>query len=630
MKKIYTLLFVIAFCLNKSNSYAQVNVQDSLALVDLYNNTDGPHWGHKEYWLTSKPIELWYGVVVRNERVAELHFNNVIQSYKLYPIPVSFGNLSALTFLDFSADKFSSGFSVIGSLTNLTYLNLSACNLDSFPASFGNLTKLEYLYLSNNNTHYANIPSSFSNLKNLQRLNLYYTTPDETTLYAWLANLSELEYLNFGLNSFTDTIPQSFENLSKLKYLNFAFNDYPFTTVPKAFTALISLDTLDLTKNNFDKIPGSFANLNNLKYLDLSQNKFKVLPAVLGSLSSLEFLKISFNSHYVSLPVELGNLVKLKRLLLSSTKLKGPIPESFGNLKNLKELYLNENYLSGTIPSSLGNLKKLTKLYLGNNLLDGAIPASLGNLSKLKILQLNNNLLNDSIPSSLGQLPNLITLNLSNNQLSGRIPSMLDSFKQTNFSIYLDSNMLTFAGMEGLVKANYSITIYSPQASVPLHLNGNVLSVSAGGTLIHNKYRWYKNGALFSTKTGDSTLTISTSGFYYVVITNSVAVDLKLISKVVAYPGFAAEIVNTNFSNKILAYPNPANKFINLSLENAAPENTYCIICNAEGKIVMQQRISEGSPGAEYPVSNIANGNYQLVIMQNEKILYRKKIVILH
>jgi hypothetical protein len=37
---------VFALCANTSITvYAQaVNKQDSLALVDLYNSTDGPHW----------------------------------------------------------------------------------------------------------------------------------------------------------------------------------------------------------------------------------------------------------------------------------------------------------------------------------------------------------------------------------------------------------------------------------------------------------------------------------------------------------------------------------------------------------------------------------------------------------
>ena len=50
MKKNYSfLLLVIAmFSIKANTTNAQVDVNDSLALVDLYNSTDGPHWEHNE------------------------------------------------------------------------------------------------------------------------------------------------------------------------------------------------------------------------------------------------------------------------------------------------------------------------------------------------------------------------------------------------------------------------------------------------------------------------------------------------------------------------------------------------------------------------------------------------------
>ena len=44
MKKIFTLITVLLAFIIPSFIDAQVNKQDSLALVDLYNNTDGAHW----------------------------------------------------------------------------------------------------------------------------------------------------------------------------------------------------------------------------------------------------------------------------------------------------------------------------------------------------------------------------------------------------------------------------------------------------------------------------------------------------------------------------------------------------------------------------------------------------------
>jgi len=61
--KMKSLLFccVFALCANMYTAKAQVNVQDSLALVDLYNSTNGPNWSNHTNWLTKAPVSTWYG-----------------------------------------------------------------------------------------------------------------------------------------------------------------------------------------------------------------------------------------------------------------------------------------------------------------------------------------------------------------------------------------------------------------------------------------------------------------------------------------------------------------------------------------------------------------------------------------
>jgi hypothetical protein len=53
--KTKSTLFFLAFgiCVNIHTTHAQVNVQDSLALVDLYNNTNGVDWVDHTNWLTA-------------------------------------------------------------------------------------------------------------------------------------------------------------------------------------------------------------------------------------------------------------------------------------------------------------------------------------------------------------------------------------------------------------------------------------------------------------------------------------------------------------------------------------------------------------------------------------------------
>ena len=64
MKQKFTLVLIIAtFCFLKFNkANAQVNKQDSLVLVNLYNSTNGPGWRSNTNWLTTSPVSTWYRV----------------------------------------------------------------------------------------------------------------------------------------------------------------------------------------------------------------------------------------------------------------------------------------------------------------------------------------------------------------------------------------------------------------------------------------------------------------------------------------------------------------------------------------------------------------------------------------
>jgi hypothetical protein len=96
---------VFAFCTNTCITvYAQsINKQDSLALVDLYNSTNGQNWDYHDNWLTG-PVTTWYGIFVVNKRVKEISLgpNNLTGN-----IPSSLGNLINLTGLYLADNKLS-------------------------------------------------------------------------------------------------------------------------------------------------------------------------------------------------------------------------------------------------------------------------------------------------------------------------------------------------------------------------------------------------------------------------------------------------------------------------------------------------------------------------------------------
>ena len=67
---------MFAVCTNINiTAKAQVNVQDSFALVDLYNSTQGTRWKHLSNWLTG-PVKTWYGVVVSSGRVTKINLSD--------------------------------------------------------------------------------------------------------------------------------------------------------------------------------------------------------------------------------------------------------------------------------------------------------------------------------------------------------------------------------------------------------------------------------------------------------------------------------------------------------------------------------------------------------------------------
>ena len=126
MKQRFSLvLLVLVLNICKPNfSTAQVDIQDSLALVALYNSTDGPHWTNHDNWLTSAPLEIWQGVAISGNRVRTLLlYGNQLSG----SIPPELGNLTYLNGLSLNNNRLSG----------------------SIPPELGKLTRLyDWLYLN--------------------------------------------------------------------------------------------------------------------------------------------------------------------------------------------------------------------------------------------------------------------------------------------------------------------------------------------------------------------------------------------------------------------------------------------------------------------------------------------------
>ncbi len=618
MKKIFTLILaLIIVCVCKTNAVtAQVNVQDSLALVDLYNSTNGPNWQFNN-WLTSAPVSTWDGITVSNNRVTEIQLGGLGEDG---PIPASIGNLTALK--SFSAQYGITGTlpSTIGNCAALQSLTLFFCdNLDGpLPSTLGNLSNLTNLYLYSDSIT-GSIPSS-------------------------LGSLSKLKYLNLAGNQLTGNIPASLNNLTNLQTLDISFNLLS-GSVPD-LSALDSLKTLSLRDNKLTfagmeaiATDFSFADYQAQRRIPINQHNHVLSVSAGGTLSNNTYkwyksstlvATINGDSAYTATEagyyhVEITNSIATALTLISDSVYvdfndinsdslalvdfyhstngqnwqpnnwlttdpistwtgvtvsnnrvtevsvgnigtDGPIPSSFGNLTALK-LFSAEYGISGTLPASLGNLvslesisiyfcyglhgsipasfsklSNLTNLYLYSDSLSGIIPP-LDNLTKLKYLYLAGNQLTGSIPPSVSNL-NLKYFDVSFNHLSGTVPDLSQMDSLTILSVR--NNNFTFEGIEQLAQ-EFAIAQYAPQYMVPLHENGNVLSVSAGGYLPNDTFSWYKDGSLYKTVVGDSTLTVTVNGKYSVNVNNSVATQLTLYSDTVNFNGVLA-VKNLSFT----------------------------------------------------------------------------------
>src|ERR1035437_2124457 len=92
MKFLIISAMILLAQLKLQTATAQIEKSDSLALVDLYNSTNGPEWRFKKHWLKG-PVKTWYGVAIRYNRVINLELNDNKLSGV---IPESLGKLDQL------------------------------------------------------------------------------------------------------------------------------------------------------------------------------------------------------------------------------------------------------------------------------------------------------------------------------------------------------------------------------------------------------------------------------------------------------------------------------------------------------------------------------------------------------
>jgi len=253
--KLFAALVLLAANMATSNAQTEIPIdkKDSLALVDLYNSTNGDKWINNNGWL-KEPVSKWYGIKSSNGRIISitLYKNNLSGT-----IPASIGNLTALTSLYLNKNNISGIIpETIGNLTNLKFLSLFANQLTGpIPYSIGKLVNLEGLKLSTNQLS-GSIPTIVGGLNRLQIL-ILNNNQLEGTLPESLFTLKYLAVLNLSHNNFDDTLSKNIDKLENLKSLRLNSNKF-HGKIPSSISNLSSLTTVDLDSTQFsDDIPPS-------------------------------------------------------------------------------------------------------------------------------------------------------------------------------------------------------------------------------------------------------------------------------------------------------------------------------------------------------------------------------------
>ena len=219
---------------------------DSVALVALYNSTNGAGWQSRANWLSGRPIDEWTGVSTNSlGRVYNLDISwNGLNG----PIPSELGNLTFLSGLHLYGNQLSGEIpSEIGDLSNLRYLGLNHNQLSGqIPSELGNLSKLEGLSLQSNRLSGV-IPAELGQLSTLKNLwlssnQLTGPIPEE------LGNLPNLEVLGLSGNQLTGALPSELASLSKLEWL-FLSNNQLTGTIPEELGNQTNLTRLSLAGN---------------------------------------------------------------------------------------------------------------------------------------------------------------------------------------------------------------------------------------------------------------------------------------------------------------------------------------------------------------------------------------------
>ena len=465
----------------------QIPTSECLALVALFESTDGWNWTTNTGWNQTNEPCSWYGVACTGGHVYSVDIDD---NGLTGQIPSEIGQLGHLIHLGLHNNGLTGDIPAeIGDLTNLDWLALAGNNLTgSIPPELGQLTNLRYIYLYSNSLT-GSIPPELGQMSSLGVFSAMYSgitgaIPSE------LGNLSSLYGLFLYGNNLVGGIPSELGALP-LDYLRLEYNSLSGTVpLPVAAVGAPLNDNCELRNNDpslcmpntaeyqalGNPICGLSLNSECVPIPDFScasqtqipESECDALVALFDSTGGPAWddnagwkttnepcswygvtcesghvteIDLSFNSMTGRIPIQFWDLTAMKVILMYyNYGLSGIIPAEVSQLTDLRRILIYSTSLEGSIPPALGSLDSLWQIVLSSNSLTGPIPPELGQLTKLQALGLGNNGLTGQIPPELGNT-SLTGLDLGSNGLSGSIPPELSQLEELHDLILEDNEL---------------------------------------------------------------------------------------------------------------------------------------------------------------------------------------------
>ena len=258
------LAMAVLLALIPWKAWAQGSLEDDwLALVALYDSTEGENWNFNDNWSNATDtmpdaptLDSWYGVTVD------------MQAGRVSKLGLTRNNLRGEIPLE------------IGKLTNLKYLSLWANKLEGdIPSEIWTLTELRVLIIGDNKELGGVIPPGVGNLTELDTLIVNWGkvsggVPEE------LGNLVNLRLLEIQQNRLIGKFPLTMTNLPKLSHLNFEGQELCAPKTPGFQAWLASVDEVygqTCSENRFPSHTGARIECTGGKAVEFDCNNIDLL-----------------------------------------------------------------------------------------------------------------------------------------------------------------------------------------------------------------------------------------------------------------------------------------------------------------------------------------------------------------